>query len=103
MNSVADALSCMPGLKPAKYEERRPTMLLDPSCFITALVTDPPVLEGNEYVQPFTDRQLINLISDEMLNQDPLEWVPGYELNNDLVLVSKDTGRIWVPPLEEVQ
>jgi transposase InsO family protein len=93
----------MPGLKPETYEERRPTTLLDPDRFIAALVTDPPVLEANKYIQPLTDGQLLNQISDETLAIDPLQWPPGYELNNDLVLTSKETGRVWVPPTEEIQ
>jgi hypothetical protein len=68
MNSVADALSWMPGLKPPDYEDRQPTTLLDPSCFISTLTTDPPILEANKYTQPLTDRQLISLISKETLN-----------------------------------
>jgi hypothetical protein len=102
MNSIADTLSWMLGLKPEEYKERRPTMLLDLSHFIAALVTNPPVLEANEYTQPLTDGQLIDLISDGTMSQDPLEWAPGYELNNDLVLVSKETRRIWVPPSEDI-
>jgi hypothetical protein len=92
MNSVADALSRMLGLKPEMYEEKRPTTLLDPDCFIAALVTDPPTLEANEYVQLLTDGQLLDQISDETLAIDPLDWPLGYELNNDLVLASKETG-----------
>jgi len=34
---------------------------------------------------------------------DPLDWLNGYKLNDDLVLESKDTGRIWVPPNEQLQ
>jgi hypothetical protein len=67
MNSVMDTLSRMPGLKPEMYEEKRPTMLLDPDHFIATLVTDPPVLEANEYTQPLTDGQLLDRISDETL------------------------------------
>jgi hypothetical protein len=92
----------MPGLKPLEYKEKWPTMLLDPSHFISALTTNPPILKSNKYTLPLSDRQLINLISDEMLRQDLLDWAPGYKLNDDLVLVSRDTGRIWVPPLEEI-
>jgi hypothetical protein len=101
MNSVADVLSRMPGLKPEMYKERRPTMLLDPDRFITALVTDLPVLEASEYTQPLTDGQLLDQISDETLAMDPLRWPPGYELNNNLVLASKETGQIWVPASED--
>jgi hypothetical protein len=82
----------MLGLKPETYKEKRPTTLLDPDHFISALVTDPPTLEANEYVQPLTDGQLLDWISDETLAIDPLDWPPGYKLNNDLVLASKDTG-----------
>jgi hypothetical protein len=103
MNSVADALSRMPGLKPAMYEEKRPTTLLNPDHFIAALTTEPLVLEANEYLQPLTDGQLLDQISDETLALDPLLWPPGYELNNDLVLVSKGTGQIWVPDAMEIQ
>jgi hypothetical protein len=92
MNSVADALSQMPGLKPPNYEEKQPTMLLDLSRFISALTTNPPVLETNKYVQPLTEGQLISLISEETLRCDPLEWAPGHKLNNELVLVSTSMG-----------
>ena len=34
---------------------------------------------------------------------DPLSWPANYELNNDLVTVSKDTGRIWVPPNKDIR
>jgi hypothetical protein len=102
MNSVMDALSWMPGLKPLDYKEKRPITLLDPSRFIAALTTDPPILEANEYIQPFTDGQLIGLIHKEMLCHDLLEWAPEHELNDKLVLVSNSTGRIWVPLSEEL-
>jgi hypothetical protein len=82
----------MPGLRPEMYEERKPTTLLDPDCFITALTTDPPVLETNKYTQPLTDGQLLDQISDKTLALDPLGWLPGYKLNNNLVLTSKETG-----------
>jgi hypothetical protein len=78
-------------------------MLLDPDHFVVALTTDPPVLEANEYLQPLTDGQLLDQISDKTLALDPLLWPPGYELNNDLVLSSKETGRIWVPEAREIR
>jgi hypothetical protein len=93
----------MPGLKPLEYEEKKPAMLLDPDRFIAALTTDPPILEANEYIQPLTDGQLIACISEDTLRLDPMEWAPGYELNNELVLVSLSTGRIWVPLSEELR
>jgi hypothetical protein len=102
MNSIADALSRMPGLKPPEYEEKRPTTLLNPDQFISALTTNPPVLEVNEYIQPLTDGQLITRISENTLHLDPVGWEPSHELNDELVLVSTNTGRIWVPPLEEL-
>jgi hypothetical protein len=82
----------MPGLKLSDYEERRPTTLLDLSHFISALTTDLPILKTNEYIQPLTDGQLIDLISEETLHCDPLEWAPGHELNGEMVLVSTSTG-----------
>jgi hypothetical protein len=102
MNSVTDALSQMPGLKPPEYEEKRPTTLLNPDCFISALTTNPPTLKANKYTQPLTNRELINQISEETLCLDPMGWAPGYELNGKLILVSTSTGRIWVPPSEEL-
>jgi hypothetical protein len=42
-------------------------------------------------------------ISDATSRTDPLEWPRGYELNEELVLVSKDTGKIWVPPSEDLR
>jgi hypothetical protein len=93
----------MPGLKPEMYEEKRPTTLLNPDRFIAALVTELPVLEANEYIQPLMDGQLLNQISDKTLALDPLKWPLGYELNNDLVLTSKETRRVWVPNAEEIR
>ena len=29
---------------------------------------------------------------------DPLQWPRAYELNDDLVLASRETRHIWVPP-----
>jgi hypothetical protein len=92
MNSVTDTLSWMPGLKPETYEEKQPTTLFDPDRFIAALATDPLVLESNKYTQPLTDGQLLDWISDKTLAIDPLGWPAGYELNNNLVLSSKETG-----------
>jgi hypothetical protein len=92
----------MPGLKPLDYKEKRPITLLDLSRFTAALMTDPPILEANEYIQPFTNGQLIGLICKEMLCHDLLEWAPEHELNDKLVLVSNSTGQIWVPLSEEL-
>jgi hypothetical protein len=34
----------------------------------------------------------VDLTSDGTLQHDPLDWLLGYELNNDLVLVLKEMG-----------
>jgi hypothetical protein len=102
MNSVADTLSQMPGLKPPEYEEKRPTTLLNPDCFISALTTNSLILKANKYVQPYTNGQLIEHISEETLCLDPMDWAPNYKLNDKLVLVSANTSWIWVPPSEEL-
>jgi len=34
---------------------------------------------------------------------DPLEWLHGYELNEEMVLESGETGRIWVPGDERLR
>jgi hypothetical protein len=38
-----------------------------------------------------------------MSHVDPCDWPKNYELNDELVLMSKNMGLIWVPPNEELQ
>ena len=61
------------------------------------------VLEGTEHAYTFTDGQLIERIAEVTSRTEPLQWPSGYELNDDLVLASKETGRIWVPPDEQLR
>jgi hypothetical protein len=59
------------------------------------------ILEPDDESPTLTDDQLIERIAEETHQIDPLEWPRGYELNDELVLASKDTGRVWVPPHDE--
>jgi len=107
-NSAADALSRRAELRPEQPDENLPTVLFDPERFIEIallafLEGQPPVLEGAEHVYTLTDAQLIEEIRNRVQHIDPLEWPPRYELNDDLVIASKDTGRIWVPPDEQLR
>ena len=55
-----------------------------------------------EHVYTLTDGQILEQISKLTRHIDPLQWPSCYELNDDLVLESKDTGRIWVPPDKQI-
>jgi len=61
------------------------------------------VLEGTEHTYTLTDGQLIEHIAEITSHTEPLQWPSGYKLNNDLVLASKETGRIWVPLDEQLR
>ena len=56
-----------------------------------------------EVSEIYTDGQIIETIANATQNVDPEEWPANYELNDELVLVSKETGRIWVPDDEEIK
>ena len=60
-------------------------------------------LEASETACTLTDNQLLKQVSEHTQQVDPLAWPCNYELNEDLVLQAKDTGRIWVPPDEQLQ
>jgi hypothetical protein len=49
------------------------------------------------------DGELLNQIGQNTSHMDPLEWPKNYELNDEVVLVSKNTGQIWVPLNEELR
>ena len=54
-------------------------------------------------VTTLTDSEIIWQITAHLPALDPTQWPRGYELNDDLVLISKETGRIWVPPDEQLR
>lgn len=60
------------------------------------------VLEGAEQAYTLTDSQLLENISELTCHIDPLQWPKAYELNDDLVLMSQETGHIWVPPDDQL-
>ena len=60
-------------------------------------------IEGVEISLVFTDNQLLEQIRERTHNLDPLQWPARYELNDELVLESKESGRIWVPPDEQLR
>ena len=107
-NSAADALSHRAELRPMQPDENIPMVLFPPDRFIEitllAFLGDEPVEVGETehvYIEPtLTDSQIINQIQERTQHIDPLQWPSCYELNDDLVLESKDSGRIWVPPDE---
>ena len=89
-------------------DEETPVELIDPESFIdiaflTFLDGQPGTLEVNEICHTLTDSELIRQIAEYTVTIDPLEWPRGYELNDELVLVSRDTGRIWVPSNEQLR
>ena len=110
-NSAADALSCRAELCPMQPDENIPTVLFPPECFIeitlVAFLGDEPVEVGDTehiYIEPMlTDSQIIEQIQDKTWHINPLQWPSRYELNDDLVLESKDLGCIWVPPNEQLR
>ena len=91
-------------------DENIPMVLFLPECFIkialVAFLGDEPVEVGKTehvYIEPtLTDSQIIEQIQDKTCHVDPLQWPSHYELNDDLVLESKDSGCIWVPPNEQL-
>jgi hypothetical protein len=106
-NSVADALSRKEEHKPSQLDEAVPNTLFDPKRFIEiavlALLDLLPIIPEVNNLSILTDEELLEHISDATSHTDPLEWPRGYELNEELVLVSKDTGKIWVPPSEDLR
>jgi len=107
-NCAADALLRKEEHHPDQANEKVPNVLFDPECFIEIamlvfLGEQDNVLEGTEHAYTLTDGQLIEWIAEITSHTDPVQWPAGYELNDDLVLVSKETGRIWVPPDEQVR
>ena len=104
-NCAADALSRKEEHKLHQPEEEAPTTLFEPEWFIEVAFIDAVLatLESDEIPHTPTDDQLIEGIAEITSQVDPLEWPQGYELNDKLVLTSKDTGRIWVPPHEELR
>ena len=96
-NCAADALSHTPNLMPDEPDTTRPETLFPAKCFIDLAAADiPTTLESNEYVTTCMDTQLLKEISRLTRTLDPLAWPPGYELNDNLVLASNETGCIWV-------
>jgi hypothetical protein len=61
------------------------------------------VLHGAEHTYTLMDEQILEQIQELTSHIDPLEWPSCYKLNDDLVLTSRDTGRIWVPPNEQLR
>jgi hypothetical protein len=107
-NSTANALSCKDEHKPDQPDKEIPNTLFNPRRFIemaviTSLDGIPIAVEVSKVSVTYTDEQLLKQIGEHTRNTDPLEWPKGYELNEELVLVSKDTGRIWVLPDKELQ
>ena len=60
-------------------------------------------MEGAEQTYTLTDSQLLENISELTCHINPLQWPRAYELNDDLVLTSRETGHIWVPPDNQLQ
>ena len=91
-------------------DENIPTVLFPLECFVEiallAFLSDDPVEicdTEHIYAEPvLMNSQIIERIQDKTQHIDPLQWPSRYELNDDLVLESKDSGRIWVPPDEEL-
>ena len=106
-NSVADALSRQEQHRPEQPDEKNPNVLFDPNQFIEIVLLafideQVAVLEGTEQVYVLMDGQLLENISELTCHIDPLQWPRTYKLNDDLVLVSKETGHIWVPPDDQL-
>ena len=66
------------------------------------LDNQPSEIEGVEHIYTLTDGQILKQISELTHHIDPLQWPSHYELNDDSVLELRDTGRIWVPPDEQI-
>ena len=82
--------------------------MLDPERFIELAVSEfikqqPTVLEGSEISRTWTDGEIMERIAELTRDIDPLQWPVGYELDAGYCLVSLQTGRIWVPPDEQLQ
>jgi hypothetical protein len=106
-NLAADALSQKEEHRPEQPDEKVPNILFDPECFIeiamlTFLDEQPEILKGMEQTYTFTDSELLEHIAEQMRQINPLQWPTAYELNDDLVLTSREMGRIWVPPNEQL-
>ncbi len=101
-NSAADALSRKEELCPEHADECNPNILFPSEHFVelALMAFNGKFPEPMEIVETTTiaDGQLIQSIADHIHNIDPVQWPTGYELNEELVLVSKDTSCIWVPP-----
>jgi hypothetical protein len=94
-------------LRPEQPDENLPTVLFDPERFVEiALLAfieeQDQVLHGVEHTYTLTDEQILEQIRKLTSHIDPLEWPSHYELNDDLVLMSRDMGRIWVPPNKQL-
>jgi hypothetical protein len=106
-NLAANALSRKEEHRPEQLDEKVPNILFDPECFIEIamlafLDEQPEILEGMEQTYTFTDSQLLERIAERTRQINPLQWPTAYELNDNLVLTSRETGRIWVPPDEQL-
>ena len=106
-NSVADALSRQEQHRPEQPDEKNPNVLFNPNQFIEIVLLafideQVAVLEGTEQAYVLMDGQLLENISKLTCHIDPLQWPRTYKLNDDLVLVSKETGHIWVPPDDQL-
>jgi len=105
---ATDALSCKEEHKPNQPDKTVPVTLFDPEWFLEiallALLDQmPTILETGKPCYTLTDEQLLEQIHKHTSCMDPLNWPKGYKLNAKLVLVSKDTGWIWVPLNEDLQ
>ena len=104
---MADALSQQEQHRPEHPDEKNPNVLFDPNCFIKiallAFINEQvAVLEGAEQTYMLTDSQLLENISELTCHIDPFQWPKVYELNDNLVLASWETGHIWVPPDDQL-
>jgi hypothetical protein len=63
----------------------------------------PNIIEGIEHIYVLTDRQLIEQIQESTHAINPAQWPAGYDLNEERILVSKETGRVWVLPNEQLR
>src|SRR5258706_6557113 len=106
-NSAADALSRMEEHCPEHANERNPNILFPSEHFVelALMAFDKEFPDPMEIAEANTisDGQLMQSIVEHTRNTDPLQWPTDYELNDKLILVSKDTGRIWVPPEEQLR
>jgi len=89
-------------------DKEKPAALFDLEWFIEITILafledQPQILQSNEMCQTLIDRELMDWITELTWSTDPLDWPQDYELNDNLVLESKDTGWIWVLPNEQLQ